>query len=58
MSSFAFMPPTPGDPPLGVYELTIQLRNLNRGLIPETGEPFIDPTTDLPELFPLSGDPA
>ena len=56
MSSFAFMPPTSDHPVPGSYFATIKLRNLNRGLRPD-GQPFIDPTTDLPELFPLSGDP-
>jgi hypothetical protein len=46
------------DPDLGKYQTgTLKMYNLLQGLIGATGQPFVDPNTNLPTKFPLSGDP-
>jgi hypothetical protein len=44
------------DPSMGVYEGTLQLYNYMQGLL-WNGDPIIDPNTNLPTHFCLSGDP-
>lgn len=59
MSSFVFFAAgsSISDPPLGTYEGTIQWYNLMHGLIPTSGNPFVDPNTGIATKFTLSGDP-
>ncbi len=45
------------DPTQGSYEGTTQFYNFFRGRIGKTGEFFVDPTTNEPTTFALSGDP-
>jgi len=59
MSSFVFFAAGSAitDPPLGTYEGTLQWFNLMHGLQPATGNSYIDPITNEPTVFTLSGDP-
>jgi hypothetical protein len=45
------------DPTQGSYEGTTQFYNFFRGRIGKTGEFFVDPTTNEPTTYALSGDP-
>ncbi len=46
----------PGDPSQGIYQGTIELYNLIRGLYND-GSSFINPITNEPTIFALNGDP-
>jgi hypothetical protein len=45
------------DPPLGTPDGASQFYNFMQGKIGLTGDPFIDPITNQPTKFPLSGNP-
>ncbi|MFA6540500.1 MAG: hypothetical protein WCT99_02775 [Bacteroidota bacterium] len=45
------------DPPLGDTKFAEQAYNYQNGLIGTTGQPFIDPQTNLPSKFVFPGDP-
>jgi len=46
----------PDDVPLGIYAGTLEFYNVMQGL-KNNGSYVIDPTTNLPTIFPLTGDP-
>jgi hypothetical protein len=45
------------DPAQGSYSGTVQWWNLLKGLMCQTGAPFVDPKTNLPNKFVANGDP-
>ena len=45
------------DPSLGLYKGRLQFHNLFRGLIPNSGKPFVDPVSKSVTKFMLSGNP-